>query len=154
YDAGQIFHPKFLAAIAASGATVLRFMDPLSTNNQVRQYWEDLNGSAFVNDFTVNPQNGDMGAPRVSAWPGFSGTYLITLQNGQSLQATLANGLTTVAFGVPVSGNCTAPTCHIHAINGWANRPPPGQVSYTTLQGAPLETVLQMSNAAARDAWV
>lgn len=152
YDAGAIFHPKFLASLA--NYSRLRFMDWNKSNTQAME-------ATFTGALTAGATTGTLNA----AWIGLSGTYPVLIGNFYStntseyINATFTFGSTAVAFADPGLVNSYAvsgshyPVCYANLYSSWASRPTQSYVSYGPL-GVPYDVQVALCNAANADMWV
>jgi len=163
FAAGEIYHPIFKSTLTAAGTggyNRIRFMDELNTNNQAAGIFFGGALSAGTTSATMKSYNYSALAWQDAPWPYPSGTYDITLNNGQVVPCTLTWDSSTIAFGaaptsaITSSGTTYTPQAWMVVNKAWANRPLATDFSYCTMRGAPPEICLQLCNEVNCDAWM
>lgn len=163
YLAGEIYHPNFKSTITAAGTggyKRIRFMDELNTNGQAVGIFFGAALPVGTTTATMKSYNYRGFAWQDAPWPYPSGTYEITLNNGQVVRGILTWNSSTIAFNAaltsPVTSNGTtySPQAWMLVNKAWASRPLATDFSYCTIRGAPPEICLQLCNEVNTDAWM
>jgi hypothetical protein len=148
YDAGQIFHPNFLALYRN-----MKCVRGMQWNKQ-----DNLYIGYYTSSFSV--AQGATSCTLGNAWQGPTGTYTMWFYGGQSVQASLTYGATTCTWtgGLASAVSVTSGTeayIIIYPPQGWANRTPTTYVSYAMAPaGVPEEIILAHANALNADCWL
>ncbi|MHB8815011.1 MAG: hypothetical protein ACYDAE_17300 [Steroidobacteraceae bacterium] len=103
YAGGQVFHPNFLQWVDAFPIAIMRFMQSLNGIGQIQSTQYVFN----VFTFTSDPQAGDTTETLSTPWLHASGTYPISLANGQVVNGTFTAGSATVPLAASVTSNCS-----------------------------------------------
>jgi len=161
--AGEIYHPTFKNTITATGTggyNRIRFMDDLNTNNQAPGIFFGGALAAGTTSATMKSYNYNAFGWQDAPWPNPSGTYEITLNNGQVTACTLTWNSSTIEFGTALTSAVTSngtdytPQAWTLVNKSWANRALATDFSYCTSRGAPPEVCLQLCNEVNCDAWM
>jgi hypothetical protein len=155
YNAGAIFAPSFLTAMA--NFKLLRMMDWRNTNAQA---YEAACASSGACSSGTQINSGATGLTLNQAWPYPTGTYNIyfgTLSNSapqsEVKAASFTYGSTTVSWTGGTSFNYL-PYFPVDISKSWANRALPSNASYTRSDGVPYEVQVAMCNAIGANCWM
>lgn len=143
YNAGAIFHPTFLAAVANFQS--FRFMDWRNTNNQTT--YIGYSGSA--------PVAGATSLTLQSAWSFPSGTYNLyfgavsnSTPQSEVRAAVFTHGSTAVTWSTGLTYSYTGSNGFGADVSySWANRALPSNAFYTLQDGVPVEVEVALCNA-------
>jgi hypothetical protein len=155
YDAGQIFHPQFLAKLTPYSR--LRFMDWMATNFQ-----------EYGLNFSATLANGATSGTLATAWTRPTGTYTFVFANGQIVPSvSLTYNSTAANWAV---GDALTSAISATSIIGWmaswvkcptwASRPQMSNFSWglagktCSKPGVPYEVQILLCNQLRTDAWL
>jgi hypothetical protein len=142
YDAGAIFHPKFLAALA--GVSLVRPMQWTMGGGK------DQIAAVF---FTTGPASGSTSGTLSSAWTGPTATLPTWFSDGELRPITYTLGSTSVTWSGALTNTVTTSAYQTASgYSSWATRPMTTLVSYYS--GMPYEIEIALANALTADLWL
>jgi hypothetical protein len=142
-DAGNVFHPNFLAFLQQVPWKALRFMDSLY-----------INGSVLTANFASDPQASTALPALSAAWGGTSGQRRTTLSTGEELLVTFTAGSTAVTSTANPTITATTANFWYYAYDSWAGRAQLADFTYATNRGIPYEIVLGLCNVLGCSPWI
>jgi hypothetical protein len=148
WNAGTYINPLLLSQW--SGASLIRFMDWLSTNPQMPAYALSANIPANTAAGYTGTLVATSGGPSSANWNRPSGTYPVLFANGnsggtpdtpQTNTATFTFGSSSVTFNQAITYAVTGAqqALMVPWFTSWANRPQVANLSWNTPLGCPLE---------------